>query len=135
MFDDATVAIATGAAGNMVAYLLSGQVDAARRWVARIFRQASKEGRIEAQKALDRDAASLGERSLTEAEAKSRWAMRIGGELSIHPNIRTDVAALAVVGAGAHSVHIESHHNEGSAPYVAGNNTGLIFSVVDGKRL
>jgi hypothetical protein len=38
MLDPATTAIITGAAGNVVAYMLNGRADALRTWMARIFR-------------------------------------------------------------------------------------------------
>lgn len=134
MFDYAAEAIAIGAAGNMVAQLMGGQVDAARQWVARIFRRASVDDQLEVQHALEQDATSLADGTLAQAEADSRWAMRFGAALRAHPDILAELTALSGVGAGAASIHIESHHNEGQAPYVAGNNNGLIFSVVDGKR-
>ena len=126
------MAIATGAAGNVVAYMLSGRVDAVRERIAHIFRRASEEQQAEVRQALDSDAVALAERSASQSDVSLHWAMRLAIELHAHPDARPDVAALAALGVGDRP-QISIHTNTGSGPYVAGNNNGLIFSQTDRK--
>lgn len=126
------MAIATGAAGNIVAYMMSGRVDALREGIARIFRHAPDEQQADAQRALDTDAVALTEQSEQQPGVSLRWATRLAMELNEHPEVRQDVAALARLNIADH-LRITFHSNTGSGPYVAGNNNGLIFMQRDRK--
>ncbi len=132
MLDEATMAIATGAAGNVVAYMLSGRVDALRERIVRVFRRAPEEQQEEVRRALDTDATALADRSASQSDVSLRWAMRLAIELHAHPDARPDIAALAALEVGDRA-QISIHTNTGSGPYVAGNNNGLIFSQTDRK--
>ena len=55
MLDEVTTAIATGAAGNVIAYMLNGRVDALRTQVAGMFRTDASE-RTTVLRGLDEDA-------------------------------------------------------------------------------
>ena len=45
MLDDVAIAISTGAAGNIVAYMLNGRMDALRAQVAKMFRHGTEQER------------------------------------------------------------------------------------------
>lgn len=126
------MAIATGAAGNIIADMLSGRVDALRGRIAHIFRRAPEEQQEEVRRALDTDATALTERSASQSDISLRWAMRLAMELNAHPDARPDIEALAALSAGARP-QISIYTNTGPGPYVAGNNNGLIFSQTDRK--
>lgn len=49
MFDEIAVSIATGAAGNVIAYMVHGRIDTLRRQVARIFQHVTESERWVAQ--------------------------------------------------------------------------------------
>ena len=55
MLDELAAAIATGAAGNIIAYMLSGRVDALRAQVTGIFRHGTEHERAVALRALEDD--------------------------------------------------------------------------------
>lgn len=53
MLDELAAAVATGAAGNIIAYMLSGRVDALRAQVTRIFRHGTEHEQATVMRALD----------------------------------------------------------------------------------
>ena len=58
VLDEVATAIATGAAGNIIAYMLNGRVDALRLQVSRIFRHGTEQERS-AVNAMDLSALSV----------------------------------------------------------------------------
>lgn len=59
MLDEVAIAVATGAAGNIIAYMLNGQVDALRGQVARIFRHGTEPERSAALRTLEDNTVAL----------------------------------------------------------------------------
>ncbi|MFJ9950088.1 hypothetical protein [Kitasatospora sp. NPDC091207] len=123
MIDEVATAIATGAAGNVIAYLLNNQADTLRTRVVAIFRHGTEERRAEALTALDHDRAALAERRESETAVAERWAGRFAAHLGTHPEARDAVEALA---AGPTSRVIGAQHNHGSGVFVGGDNHGGI---------
>jgi hypothetical protein len=95
MLEDAAMAVSTGAAGNIVAYMLQGRADALRAQVARIFRHGTAEERATALQALERDADALSEHNATRAELINQWSNALLSYLAVHPEAREDIESLA----------------------------------------
>ncbi|MFE2727730.1 hypothetical protein [Kitasatospora sp. NPDC059327] len=129
MIDEVATAVATGAAGNVIAHLLTGRADALRTRVAAVFRRGTAQQRTEALTALEHDRAALAERRESETAVAARWTDRFLTQLDAHPEARGDVEALA---AGSPSRVIGAQHNHGSGVFVGGDNHGGI--TVTGPR-
>ena len=56
MFEEIAIAVSTGAAGNIVAYMLNDQMDALRAQVTKMFRHGTGQERAAALHAVERDA-------------------------------------------------------------------------------
>lgn len=65
MLEPVTTAIITGAAGNVVAYMLTGQVDALRAWVRRMFRRGTEGQRSLTLRALEEDIDNLARQAIS----------------------------------------------------------------------
>lgn len=121
MFDAETTAILTGAAGNIVAYMLSGRVDALRTWVVRIFRDGPDQLH-----AIEGDTAALASHTLSVADAKARWAAMLAYYLAEHPEARAEIQAISAAPAVIRSMSVQQQHNHGSGTFVGGDNYGQI---------
>src|SRR6266540_5386790 len=127
MLDPTTTAIVTGAAGNVVAYMLNGPVDALRTWIARTFRGGPEERRSMLH-ALEEDVTALTYRSRSEKEVKGRWTDLLASYLAAHPEAREDVEALALMSTAPRVMNIGAQHNHGSGTFIGGDNYGDINS-------
>ncbi|MER6101122.1 hypothetical protein ABT115_01930 [Streptomyces sp. NPDC001832] len=127
MFDEAAVAIATGAASNVVAYLLQGRADALRARLDAVFQRGTAEQRSDALQALEGDSIALARHTVTEAEATARWTRFLTAFLAACPDARTDLEALASAAPPAtRTINIGSQHNHGSGTFIGGDNHGGI---------
>lgn len=123
--DEVAQAVATGAAGNVVAYMLSGQVDALQAKITRIFRHQSTEAQAETVHSLEVHAAALSNETESSEHVIEHWARLLRSELSAHPDVREDVEGLAKDSTTG-SISIGSQHNHGSGAFIGGNNYGGI---------
>lgn len=129
VFDEATAAIITGATGNIVAYMLNGHLDALRARVSRIFRAAGEGQESASVRALGQDSAALASGAATESDIRAKWSVLLASLLAAHPELRTEVDALATAAVPASVVNLGSQNNYGSGPFIAGHNFGSIGSV------
>lgn len=125
MLEDAAIAVSTGAAGNVVAYMLQGRADAVRAQVAKIFRHGSGEERAAALQALEHDAEALGEHNVTRAELTTQWGSLLCSYLTAHPEARGDIETLAVSPVVSKTVNIGSQAFYGSGSF-GGDNNGTV---------
>jgi hypothetical protein len=125
MFDAETTAILTGAAGNIVAYMLNGRVDALRSWVAHIFRGASEQERADQLRAIEDDMVALAGHEMSEADVKARWAIVLASHLAAHPEARAEIQALETP-VTIRPMHVEEQHNHGAGTFIGGDNYGRI---------
>ncbi|MEV6634382.1 hypothetical protein AB0M54_26905 [Actinoplanes sp. NPDC051470] len=128
MLDPETTAVITGAAGNVVAYLLNGQVDAARAWVGRIFRGRGKqEAEPSALQAIEEDAKALAQQLTTEADVKARWVAFMAAYLAENPNARAEITAMAESRPDrADTMFVAKQENQGPGTFVGRDNFGAI---------
>jgi hypothetical protein len=123
MIEDAAIAISTGAAGNVVAYMLNGRVDALRNHVVRIFRQGSDVERSHALQTLERDAVALVENDVTRASLVNQWRDLLLSYLIAHPEAREEIESFASLNA-AGTTKIKSMKHTGTGPQIVGPNFG-----------
>src|ERR1700728_180903 len=95
MLDEVATAIATGAAGNIIAYMLNGQVDALRAQVVRIFRHGTEQERSMLFHTLEGDAVALTQRTASETDLTGRWTGLLFSYLAAHPEACGDIKAFA----------------------------------------
>ncbi|MFU8854906.1 hypothetical protein ACNAW0_28650 [Micromonospora sp. SL1-18] len=127
MLDPTTTAIITGAAGNVVAYMVTGRIDELRGWVARVFRRGSEDQRRISLAALEEDRVALAQGQASESEVKSRWIATLAACFVSDPEVRAEIAAMASAGESIRkSVRIGSQHNHGSGTFIGGDNFGRI---------
>ena len=126
MLDELATAVGTGAAGNIIAYMLSGRVDALRAQVTRIFRHGTEHEQAMAMRALDDDAAALAQRGISETAVTERWTSLLLSYLTAHPEARSDMEALASSSAAGGVQNIGSQHNHGPGTFIGGDNYGSI---------
>lgn len=133
MFDAETTAILTGAAGNVVAYMLNGRVDAVRSWIGRVFHSASKGERLNQLRAIEDDMAALTDHVYTEADVKARWAVVLASHLAAHPEALAEIQAMNSP-ATIQSMHVEEQHNHGNGTFIGGDNYGRINLASNGEE-
>jgi hypothetical protein len=126
MLEPETTAILTGAAGNIVAYMFNGRIDALRAWVSQIFRGEPEEQRSQPLRTLEKDAAALAGRDISEADVKARWSIILTSYLTAHPEALSDIKALASTPVESRSISIGEQHNHGSGTFIGGDNYGSV---------
>ncbi|HEX4088477.1 MAG TPA: hypothetical protein VHZ33_07145 [Trebonia sp.] len=126
MLDEVATAIATGAAGNIVAYMLNNQVDALHAKIATIFRHGSGHERAAALHAVERDVQALGEHKVTRADLVVQWGDLLRSYLAAHPEAHEDVESLTPTQVTKKTIIIGSQEHFGSGPQIAGDNYGSI---------
>ena len=124
MLDEVATAIATGAAGNIIAYMLNGQVDALRGQVARIFRHGTEPERSAVLRTLKDDAVTLTQQEASKTDVTGRWTSILLSYLAAHPEARGDIEAFASAPVINKTMNIGSQHNHGSGPFIGGDNYG-----------
>jgi hypothetical protein len=123
MIEDAALAASTGAAGNIVAYMLNGRVDALRNHVVRIFRHGSDVERSHALQTLERDAVALVENDATRDSLMNQWRDLLLSYLIAHPEAREEIESFASLNA-ASTTKIKSMKHTGTGPQIVGPNFG-----------
>jgi hypothetical protein len=126
VIDEVTTTIATGAAGNIVAYMLSGQVDFLREQIKKMFRHGTEHERTEAIHALEGDALALAQHEVSKPDLAGRWTSLMLRYLAAHPEARSDIEALASRPASGKIVTIGSQNNYGGGAFIGGDNYGGI---------
>jgi hypothetical protein len=126
MIEETAAAIATGAAGNIIAYMLNNKVDSLREWCGLAFRHGTAQEQSEALGALDQDTTALAEARTTEAEVLSRWITVLISYLEAHPEAAGDVGSLGGGWNGARISVVGSQTNSGSGTFIAGSSYGGI---------
>jgi hypothetical protein len=126
MLDEVVTAIATGAAGNIIAYMLNGRVDALRAQVARMFRHGTEQERSVILRTLEADAVTLTKQRVSEADLTGRWTSLLLSYLTVHPEAREDIEAFASTQVINKTMNIASQHNYGSGPFIGGDNYGTM---------
>jgi hypothetical protein len=124
MLEDVAIAISTGAAGNIVAYMLNDQMDALRGHVAKIFRHGTGQERATALQTLERDAVALSGHNVTRAVLSNRWSNVLLSYLGDHPEARADIESFASSQAEFKTITIGVQNHYGSGPQIGGNNYG-----------
>ncbi|GHF51501.1 hypothetical protein GO001_12445 [Streptomyces sp. NRRL B-1677] len=125
MLDEAAIAVATGAAGNIVAYLAQGRADALRTRLSAIFRRGTVQQQSNALRTLDEDAAALAQHTGNQADITARWTGFLTAFLAACPDARADIEALASSApTSTRSINIGSQHNHGSGTFIGGDNHG-----------
>jgi hypothetical protein len=125
MLDEIAIAISTGAAGNIVAYMLNGRVDALRTQVAKMFRHGTEPERSAALNALEDDAVALSQRKTSAADLTSQWSNTLLSYLAAHPEARGDIESFATSSATGMTI-IGSQNFYGAGPAFGGDNNGTI---------
>lgn len=125
MIEDIAMAVSTGAAGNIVAYMLNGQVDALRSQVARIFRHGTEQERSHALQTLERDAVALDGHDVTRAALTNQWRDLLLAYLTSHPEARDEIEYFATSPLNvAVTTKIKSIKHTGTGPQILGPNFG-----------
>jgi hypothetical protein len=124
MLEEIATEIATGAAGNIIAYMLNGRVDALSAQVARIFRHGTEQERTAVLRTLDDDAIALAQQGASKTELTERWTSLLLSYLTAHPEARGDIEAFSSASVINKTVNIGSQHNHGSGPFIGGDNYG-----------
>jgi hypothetical protein len=125
MIEDAVMAISTGAAGNIVAYMLNGRVDALRAQVKKILRHSTEQERAAALRALEDDTAALAQRNASEADVTQQWRDFLLSYVTAHPEAIGDIAAFAPESIARKSVIIGSQTFQAPGSF-GGDNNGTI---------
>ncbi|MEU2977765.1 hypothetical protein ABZ678_12335 [Streptomyces hirsutus] len=134
MLDEVAIAVATGAAGNVAAYLLQGQVDVLRTRISAIFRHGTEQQRSNALQTLDEDTTALAQHTTAPTDITSRWTGHLTAFLAAFPEAQEDVEALAsATPSSMKTVNIGSQHNHGSGTFIGGDNHGGI-TITPGNR-
>ncbi|MEV4873783.1 hypothetical protein [Streptomyces syringium] len=127
MLDAAAIAVATGAASNVLAYLLQGRADTLRTRISAIFRRGTAQEESHALRALAEHAAGLEQRRVTQAEITAQWSSVLTAFLTAYPEARADIEALrSSTPPGMRTVNIGSQHNHGRGTFIGGDNHGTI---------
>jgi hypothetical protein len=124
MLDEVAIQIATGAAGNIVAYMLNGPVDALRAQVTRLFRHGTEQERSTALRTLEDDAAALTQQRASEPDLTERWSNLLLSYLTAHPEARGDIEAFASSSVVNNTTNVGSQHHHGSGPNIGRDNYG-----------
>jgi hypothetical protein len=125
MIEEVAMAISTGAAGNIVAYMLNGRVDALRAHVTKMFRHGTEQERSAALRALEDDTAALAQKKASEADVTLRWRSSLFSYLIAHPEAGEDIASFASSLVVRKTVSIGSQNFYGSGSF-GGDNNGTI---------
>ena len=125
MLEDVAMTISTGAAGNIVAYMLNGRVDALRDQVAKIFRHGTEQERSRALQALERDAVALSEHDATRADLTNQWRDLLLSYLTAYPEALEEIESFASSSLNTvGTTKIKSMKHTGTGPQIVGPNFG-----------
>ncbi|MFG3101715.1 hypothetical protein ACGFZL_14535 [Streptomyces sp. NPDC048182] len=126
MYEEAVMAVSTGAASGVLSYLLQGQADALRSQISAIFRLGGNpQEEAAALQVLDEHAAALARRGITERTVTDTWTELLAAFLDAHPSARADIEELKTT-APTKTVNIGSQHNHGSGAFIGNDHHGDI---------
>ncbi|KUN94080.1 hypothetical protein [Streptomyces caeruleatus] len=124
MLDAAAIAVITGAASNIIAYMAQGRIDALRTRLSAIFQRGTVQQQDDALRALHEDADALAQGRISEAEVTARWTAFL---TAAYPDAEADIEALAsAMPPGTNTVNIGSQNNYGSGTFIGRDNHGDI---------
>ncbi|PNG93451.1 hypothetical protein [Streptomyces malaysiensis] len=133
MLDAAAIAVTTGAASNVLAYLLQGRADALRTRISAIFQRGTAQDESDALRALEEHAEALERRRVTQVEVTAQWSSMLTAFLTAYPEARADIEVLrSSTPSDSKTVHIGSQHNHGRGTFIGGDNHGTIR--IDGQE-
>lgn len=115
MYGTEIMAVATGAAGTLVAAGVTGSAQAVRARIFALLRRGSAEEQ-DAVVAIAEDATGL-----TEAEKIEALAVRIAAHVMAHPDALPEVEAVAVADSAGTNYH---QHNTGSGIFIGRDHVG-----------
>jgi len=124
MLDDVVTSVATGAAGNIIAYMMSGELDALRAQITRIFRHGSEQERATALHALQDDAIAVTQQGKTTAEVSAQWTQILASFMDVHPESTREIEKLSYLPIGTGAIVIGSQQQHGIGPVYGGNHYG-----------
>ncbi|HEX3955843.1 MAG TPA: hypothetical protein VHZ03_04335 [Trebonia sp.] len=124
MLEDVAMAISTGAAGNIVAYMLNGRVDALRDQVTKIFRHGNDQERSAVLRTLEDDAIALTQGKESGTDMTTRWSNSLLAYLTAHPEARGDIEAFASSPVTSKTIIVGSQKHCGSGANIAGDYYG-----------
>lgn len=123
MYDSDLTAVATGAAGTLVAAIATSGAERMRRRVAHFFRRATADRQRAAAQAVDDTAAQLAARSPdARALAVSAWARLIEQQLTDHRDAAAELDELAVPTSVTSKVW--NQRNTGAGTFIGGDLYG-----------
>ncbi|WP_328544104.1 hypothetical protein [Streptomyces europaeiscabiei] len=123
MYDAELMAVATGAAGTLVAAIATSGAEVMRLKVAHFFRLATPDQQRVAAQAVDDTAAQLTSPSLeAQALAATAWAQLIARYLAEHRGAMNEVDELAVSSSRVSKVW--NQHNTGTGTFIGGDVQG-----------
>ncbi|WP_369165643.1 hypothetical protein [Streptomyces sp. AFD10] len=123
MYDAELMAVATGAAGTLVAAIAASGAEKMRLKVAHFFRLATPDQQRAAAQAVDDTAAQLTSPSADAQEiAATIWAQLIAQYLAEHRGAMSEVDELAVPAPAASKVW--NQHNTGAGTFIGGDVHG-----------
>jgi hypothetical protein len=126
VFDEVTTAIITGAAGNIVAHILSGRAEVLRTWIERLFHGQADDLRSRSLRSLEHDGLALAQGTTTEADVAAQWRLLLSSLLNTRPDLRGEIQAMASASAAPSTLVIGSQRNSGSGTFIGGNSYGAI---------
>lgn len=134
MYEEAVMAVSTGAASGVLSYLLQGQVDALRTRISAIFRRGGNpQEEATALQVLDAHAAALARHEITERTVTDTWTELLAAFLDAHPSARADIDQLKTM-APTKTVNVGSQHNHGSGTFIGNDHYGDInINTRDGR--
>jgi hypothetical protein len=125
MLEEVAMAISTGAAANIVAYMLNGPTDALRAQITKMFRHGTEQERSAVLRAVEDDAAALTQKEASEAHVTRQWRDFLLSYLTAHPEALEDIASFASSQVTRKTVIIGSQTFHGSGSF-GGDNNGTI---------
>ena len=124
MLEEVAIAISTGAAGNIVAYMLNDQMDALRAQVAKIFRHGTGQERSAVLQTVERDAVALSDHEVSRTDLTNKWSNLLHSYLTAHPEARADIESAASSRSTSKTINNVSQVHTGIGPQIAGDNFG-----------
>lgn len=124
MLDEVVTSVATGAAGNIIAYMLNGPVDALRAQMTKMFRHGTPQERSAVLRRLDDDSKALIHHEITKSTLTGQWAGLLASYLAQHPEALYEVENFSRHDA-SRTVIIDSQINHDGL-LVNGSNNGYI---------
>ncbi|MDX3839792.1 hypothetical protein ACFYZ2_12320 [Streptomyces sviceus] len=134
MYEEAVMAVSTGAASGVLSYLLQGQADALRTRISAIFRRGGNpQEETAALQVLNEQVAALARHEITGRTVTDAWTELLAAFLQAHPDARADIEELKTT-APTKTVNIGSQHNHGSGAFIGSDHYGDInINTRDGR--